>query len=335
MMQGTLTTPLLSVVIPTYKRPQLLLSAIDSALQAAPDRDVEVIVVPNGPDESWKTVAHSFDDHPRIRWHPIHAPNANAARNHGLSLARGKFIRFLDDDDYFLPGAIDQIEKAYNEKAEICSAPVDLVLANGCLLNTMQLPHHSDFVCGVLSPERKTGLQFHIYSSSAISGYRFNETISIGQDTHWTHSLCRARDWNWHITTSSACTWVQHSSSQISSRYGAVEHLKLQEQMLWDSIVQLNLSNRLNSCRKAIAAQGMWALIHNGFFLSPMYWYGILCKTRDFFPDTYPDLKIYQNQYGKVIPPEFIEILMLPKRWLNHSYRNFLIKTGDRNFWQH
>src|SRR3546814_8013731 len=60
--------PLLSVIIPTYKRPQYLPRAINSAVQAAPDGDVEVIVVPNGPDDSWKNVAKKYQSEPRVQW---------------------------------------------------------------------------------------------------------------------------------------------------------------------------------------------------------------------------------------------------------------------------
>lgn len=333
-MNNASMAPMLSVIIPTHKRPQFLQRAINSALQAAPDGDVEVLVVPNGPDESWKSVAKQLKQDARVQWHPIDKANANVARNHGISLIRGRYVRFLDDDDYFLPGSADQVKHAYVENVEICSAPVDLVSANGSLLNTMYLPRHRDFVTGILSPERKTGLQFHLYKASAISAYRFHEGVLIGQDTHWTHALCQAKDWSWSTIDSSACTWVQHSSTQTSSKLDASGHLKLQEQMLWESIIKLDASMRLDLHRKSAAAQGMWHLIHSGFFLSPGHWLPILQKTRDKFPSTYPEIGLYQYKLGKLIPPELVELMMLPKRWINHRGREFLIKRGIRNLWQ-
>src|SRR3546814_303443 len=119
--------PLLSVIIPTYKRPQYLPRAINSAVQAAPDGDVEVIVVPNGPDDSWKNVSKKYQSEPRVQWHSIATEHANVARNYGKQLARGKYIRFLDDDDYLLPAATKQLGIAVNTKAEITSGSVDLV----------------------------------------------------------------------------------------------------------------------------------------------------------------------------------------------------------------
>ena len=102
-------TPIISVVIPTFRRPALLNYAISSALTAAPDGDVEVIAVPNGPDDSWKSVAQTFADDGRVKWYELAIGNACGARNYGLTKAQGKYVRFLDDDDYLYPAAAEQL----------------------------------------------------------------------------------------------------------------------------------------------------------------------------------------------------------------------------------
>src|SRR3546814_16621147 len=79
------------------------------------------------PDDSWKNVAKKYQSEPRVQWHSIATEHANVARNYGKQLARGKYIRFLDDDDYLLPAATKQLGIAVNTKAEITSGSVDLV----------------------------------------------------------------------------------------------------------------------------------------------------------------------------------------------------------------
>lgn len=97
--------PLLSVVIPTHERPKLLSQqAIESALQAAPDGHVELIVVPNGVDDSWREVANNFKNDSRVHWHPISKTHANVARNEGKYITSGKYLWFLDHNDDFLSG---------------------------------------------------------------------------------------------------------------------------------------------------------------------------------------------------------------------------------------
>src|SRR5690606_21298027 len=113
--------PPLTVVLPTAGRPQFLPRAVDSALKAAPEGDVEVIVVPNGPDKSWRMALAPFQTDRRIRVAPVARAHANVARNHGLVLARGKYIRFLDDDDYLLPAASEQILALERSGHDLCS----------------------------------------------------------------------------------------------------------------------------------------------------------------------------------------------------------------------
>src|SRR5208282_1398652 len=55
------SAPLISVVIPTINRPQLVTGAVDSVLRQSL-RDIEVIVVIDGPDEATQRVLQTIDD---------------------------------------------------------------------------------------------------------------------------------------------------------------------------------------------------------------------------------------------------------------------------------
>ena len=95
-------TPIISVVIPTSNRPHYLPRAVDSALTGMDAGDVEVVVIPNGPDQSWRKALLPFKKNPAVRVVRIPDSNANIARNAGLAAARGEYVRFLDDDDYLI-----------------------------------------------------------------------------------------------------------------------------------------------------------------------------------------------------------------------------------------
>ncbi len=94
-------TPLLSVVIPTWNRAQLVGDAIRSVLgQGA----VEVILVDDASaDSTVEMVGREFGD--RIRLLRLeHRLGPGGARNAGARVARGEFVAFLDSDDVWLPG---------------------------------------------------------------------------------------------------------------------------------------------------------------------------------------------------------------------------------------
>jgi glycosyltransferase involved in cell wall biosynthesis len=94
-------TPLVTVIIPTRDRPELLQRAVASVL-AQTCADFEVIVVDDGSGEASDPAEAARDPRRRVLRHA--APRgAAAARNTGLSAARGDFVAFLDDDDVWLP----------------------------------------------------------------------------------------------------------------------------------------------------------------------------------------------------------------------------------------
>lgn len=105
--------PIVSVIIPTYKGSSALNRAIDSVLCQS-YKEIEIIVVDdNDPtsDERKNTEAlmSRYIGDKRIRYIK-HQRNSNGAvaRNTGITAATGKYIAFLDDDDYYLPNRIEK-----------------------------------------------------------------------------------------------------------------------------------------------------------------------------------------------------------------------------------
>ena len=99
---------LVSVIIPTYKRPVTLARAIDSVLNQDYS-PIEVIVVDdNNPDTNdrlaTEEVMVQYKDKSNVKYikHPYNK-NGSAARNTGAREAKGEYFCFLDDDDEFLP----------------------------------------------------------------------------------------------------------------------------------------------------------------------------------------------------------------------------------------
>jgi glycosyltransferase involved in cell wall biosynthesis len=92
------------IIIPVYNRTALVREAIESALTAAPDVSVEVIVVDDASTDGTWDFLRGLDD-PRVRTFRMKRNGGqSAARNRGLDVARGTYIKFLDSDDLLVPG---------------------------------------------------------------------------------------------------------------------------------------------------------------------------------------------------------------------------------------
>jgi glycosyltransferase involved in cell wall biosynthesis/GT2 family glycosyltransferase len=96
-----------SVIIPTYNRPRFLGEAVCSVLSQT-EPSLEIIVVDDGSSETCREridCLRSLDSRLSIFHFPQNRGTA-AARNFGLSQARGDFVLFLDDDDLLQPEVI-------------------------------------------------------------------------------------------------------------------------------------------------------------------------------------------------------------------------------------
>ena len=102
-----------SVVIPTHRRERLVLEAIASAL-GQQGLALEVIVVDDDPQASARAGVAAIAD-PRLRYIVRDRPSNGRpafARNAGASVAAGRFLYFLDDDDILEPDALAQMLRA-------------------------------------------------------------------------------------------------------------------------------------------------------------------------------------------------------------------------------
>lgn len=96
-----MSDPLLSVVIACYNHEGLVREAVESILaQDFPSK--EVIAVDDGSSDGTPEVLKTFGSAITFARFPVNR-GAGAARNHGASLARGKYLVFLDGDDALLP----------------------------------------------------------------------------------------------------------------------------------------------------------------------------------------------------------------------------------------
>ena len=98
-----MTTPEISVVIPTHDRRELLVRHGLRAALGQQGVDLEVIVVDDGSRDGTAARLQAVDD-PRLRVVRNEQPRRLAgARNSGIAEARGEWLAFLDDDDLWSP----------------------------------------------------------------------------------------------------------------------------------------------------------------------------------------------------------------------------------------
>ncbi|MBO5441153.1 MAG: glycosyltransferase family 2 protein [Alphaproteobacteria bacterium] len=135
--------PMVSVVMLTYKRADILPNAIESIL-AQTYQDFEFIILNDGSPDNTDEVVAAYDD-PRIRYYKNKQNKGIAySRNRAASSARGKYIMIMDDDDISLP------ERMQKQVAFLESHPEITVVA-GQIEGLSRVPEtHDDIASGLI-----------------------------------------------------------------------------------------------------------------------------------------------------------------------------------------
>lgn len=125
---NTEKTPRVSIVLTTFNREHLLKRALASIMTQTM-RDWELIILNDASTDGTRSYLDELaKSDPRI--HPVHHeknyyPDISRALNEGLSLARGKYVARLDDDDYWCDD--DKLKK----QADFLDTHPDYVLTGG------------------------------------------------------------------------------------------------------------------------------------------------------------------------------------------------------------
>ena len=97
----------ISIVIPTYRRPELLAATLAScqAQQGVAAERVEIVVVDNDPAQSARAAVDAVGPGAAaLRYVAEPRPGISYARNTGVTEAAGRYIGFIDDDEEAAPG---------------------------------------------------------------------------------------------------------------------------------------------------------------------------------------------------------------------------------------
>ncbi|MCY7394266.1 MAG: glycosyltransferase [Leptolyngbyaceae cyanobacterium CAN_BIN12] len=189
--------PLVSVVIPTYQRPELVKRAVNSVLNQTLSQ-IEVIVVINGGDgePTQRSLAEIADPRLRIIQLPVNLGNAAPARNAGCEAAQAKWVAHLDDDDEWMPEKLERQYEAATRSAHtfpIVSHYLTVRTAEGDSILPRRVPTQSEHISEYLFV-RKDSYSFGegvIQGSTLFTSKELMLKVPFSTDAH------KHDDWDW------------------------------------------------------------------------------------------------------------------------------------------
>ena len=106
--------PFFSVIVPAHNSEEYIMKGLQSIMDQDFE-DYELIVVCDSCTDRTALAAYMFTDD--VICTDFHS--AGGARNAGLDAAKGEWVLFMDDDDWYLPGAFSRIAEAVKSQDEI------------------------------------------------------------------------------------------------------------------------------------------------------------------------------------------------------------------------
>lgn len=181
--EGAVVSGLVSAVIPTRNRAELVVEAIESLL-ASDYPQIEIIVVDDGStDNTQSRLEHLAKSCPNASLTLLYQDHAGqaAARNRGIACARGEYIYFLDSDDLVLESGLSAMTAPLAKGAPYAVAQIAEADRNGRRIfaegaSASRIDDHT-----VIGSQWATHAALYRSDSIRKAGL-FNESLSLGED---------------------------------------------------------------------------------------------------------------------------------------------------------
>lgn len=166
-----MTEPLVSVIIPTYNRADLITRVINNLFEQT-HRNIEIIVVDDGSTDDTQARLREYGERIRI----VTQANAGpaAARNRGIEISRGGIIAFQDSDDLWMPTKLERQVALLGRLGE--SVPCCVCNA---LLPSAERPAITSFQNSLLHPTEQEGLWLNPPRVLMHRFLLFNQTTAV------------------------------------------------------------------------------------------------------------------------------------------------------------
>jgi glycosyltransferase involved in cell wall biosynthesis len=206
-----------SIIIPAFNRREMLGDAIRSCAASAPGLHLEVIVVD---DASHEDIRGTVEGLPVLYERlPVNS-GSSVARNRGIELAQGAYVKFLDSDDLLVEGALArEYRAAVDHDADIVVSGwiESRIAADGAeaRLQESAPPRFSSIADDLLAGRA-------VPTSSALYAARIAKRVA------WDRALSKLNDWDYfvraawaarsiHTEKGAAYVWRQHAGERITS----------------------------------------------------------------------------------------------------------------------
>lgn len=199
--------------MPSYNRSTLIAKTITNVFEQT-HANIELIVIDDGSTDDTKEILNNFSDS-RLKYFYQSNAGACVARNHGLQVASGDYIMFMDSDDLMDPIKIEEQVQAL-ENSDAPFAICDFTFVHD---NTEEIVYNNgnlhENIINFKSPFIMTTL---MRKESIPKSLIWNKQLQRQQDVDFLFRYFTLHD-KWEYTPGDFCKYIQHEHGRISNSY--------------------------------------------------------------------------------------------------------------------
>lgn len=207
-----MSTPLVSIIIPTYNRPELLERACNTAFQQS-YKNTEIIVVDDNSSTDYSSVLKALEPLNITYFKRSTNGGGSAARNTGIEIAKGEFVAFLDDDDLWHKEKIKKQIATLSKNIRAAHCGYKLSSSGSIRIEKKSLITLSD-LCVNNKLASTTGL---LCSTEILRRTRFDESLNRAQD--WDLYLRIAKATDFAYVQEALYTYDDGDHERMSNRF--------------------------------------------------------------------------------------------------------------------
>ena len=252
----------ISVIVPVYNVLPYLEKCLDS-IRGQTWTDFEVLLVDDGSSDGSETICDIYENSDE-RFHVIHQKNAgaSAARNTALRLASGRFVTFIDSDDWVEPEYLETLISEFNKHADTSDVVLQMCtmyknvdeLYYPLGVRVCRLFHRADALSFIIS-DKLSGPWTKLFLSDRIRERKllFDTSISVGEDLLFVFEYLKGGTMSY--TPRPIYHYRQSDNSISRSKF------KLSRMTLFDALdrIEKGLSDDFEQVRPAIQSKRVYA----------------------------------------------------------------------------
>ena len=261
---------LVSVVVPVYNAEKYLEKCIDSILSQT-YKNIELILINDGSKDGSLAVCNRFlENDERVRVISRENSGVSATRNLGINTAKGKYLCFVDSDDFVENDYVEKlVSNTYENTMTFCGYFIDTIYDKdednhrvSKIIKSMEGKNIKDNIADVYHNGFLSVIWNKIYDLEVLkeNEIKFDEKLSLGEDLLFNLEYLKTGVDNFECISETLYHYIRRGTESLDNKYRS-DFLDIQEKLFTELIGVADIYNVPENKRSLIYCDFLGAII--------------------------------------------------------------------------